>query len=237
MIKIEFEKFYNALDKVLNKDCPFSETGKSAKETHLLIINGQSCDFEKNKNGETKALVVFKEKLANFSFADSFFPDYAFTSFLDDFIAKNFLKNCIFSQNNDFRSLQIGIRSTYGEADARMPAIKKFVTYFFGEISEIGIFNLNLVLRELITNAIRHGNREDESKSVVISIYIKEKNNKLLIKIQDQGEGFDFFGNFTAEKNKNDILREKHRGLSIIHEYCENITTGSGEISVEFLIK
>ncbi len=56
--------------------------------------------------------------------------------------------------------------------------------------SDDKIWSLTLALREALSNAIIHGNKEDKEKKVEIVYEIGEAD--LQIKIKDEGEGFDF---------------------------------------------
>ncbi len=49
---------------------------------------------------------------------------------------------------------------------------------------------VELALREALTNAIVHGNREDPSKKVVVNCFCQPERGMLLV-IEDEGSGFD----------------------------------------------
>ena len=53
------------------------------------------------------------------------------------------------------------------------------------------LFAINLVLREGLTNAVRHGNKNDPDKLVDFQLGI-ERGKSILLRIEDQGEGFDW---------------------------------------------
>lgn len=50
-------------------------------------------------------------------------------------------------------------------------------------------FAIRLALEEALSNAIKHGNREDPSKVVVVECRVEP--NVVVIEVADQGEGFD----------------------------------------------
>lgn len=72
-------------------------------------------------------------------------------------------------------------------------ACKKVTNYLHHEIENIDpeLFSINLVIREGLTNAIRHGNHRDKNKEVRFFLALK-KGPSLYIEIEDQGEGFDW---------------------------------------------
>src|SRR5204863_1372951 len=52
-------------------------------------------------------------------------------------------------------------------------------------VSEESAFGIEMALREAVTNAMVHGNQEDESKSVEVILNCHD--NELVIEIRDQG--------------------------------------------------
>jgi len=53
------------------------------------------------------------------------------------------------------------------------------------------LFSINLVMREGLTNAVRHGNKGDPAKTVKVEIEIV-RDRVLKVCITDQGDGFDW---------------------------------------------
>lgn len=96
-------------------------------------------------------------------------------------------------------------------------------------------FNLVLILKEILTNAIEHGNKLDESKNVFIRITPLEKN--ICITIRDEGTGFNIADTFA--KQKKDLFSERGRGLVIIYEYADKVefNESGNEIKVFFYRK
>lgn len=89
------------------------------------------------------------------------------------------------------------------------------------------LFELKVVLNELILNAIIHGNKEDKAKFVEVNAAIT-KSNYFLLSISDEGEGYDY--NFYLKKcsENKDVLcwndvEEKGRGIKIVKSLCDNI--------------
>jgi hypothetical protein len=82
------------------------------------------------------------------------------------------------------------ISSRKEEADS---LINEALAYFYslkssGLIRAIEEFNFRLVLDEAVDNAIRHGNRNDPDKKVMV--IIKESEGKVNIIVRDEGSGF-----------------------------------------------
>ena len=53
------------------------------------------------------------------------------------------------------------------------------------------LFSINLVLREGLTNAVRHGNKNDPDKIVALTLSLARQ-DIIFVTIRDQGEGFDW---------------------------------------------
>ena len=76
-------------------------------------------------------------------------------------------------------------------------------------------FAICLVMREALTNAVRHGNRFDDTKLVIYHIYLNDES--IVLDIIDQGNGFvwkDFVKMETPEPDQ-----ESGRGLAIMKNY------------------
>ncbi len=77
------------------------------------------------------------------------------------------------------------------------------------------LFAINLVLREGLTNAVRHGNQNDSKKLVDFQLEI-DGGKFILLRIEDQGKGFDW------KKQRSSDLQEDAdhgRGIPIMETY------------------
>lgn len=100
----------------------------------------------------------------------------------------------------------------------------------FGPVMIPHLFAINLVLREGLTNAVRHGNKGDPEKLVRLELWVEASRAQDLmvqVKIQDQGQGFDW------QQVQNTPLTETEdhgRGLPIMKSYftaCRYNTKGN----------
>jgi serine/threonine-protein kinase RsbW len=82
--------------------------------------------------------------------------------------------------------------------------------------SDKDLFAVRLALEEALVNALRHGNQEDPSKRVNVSFLVGPE--RLLIEVQDEGEGFDpkDVPDPLAPEN---LERSSGRGLHLIRTY------------------
>ncbi|WP_035276264.1 ATP-binding protein [Desulforegula conservatrix] len=76
-------------------------------------------------------------------------------------------------------------------------------------------FAICLVMREALTNAVRHGNRSDDTKLVAYHIYLDD--DSIVLDIIDQGEGFVWKELMEMDAPEPD--QESGRGLAIMKSY------------------
>jgi len=78
-------------------------------------------------------------------------------------------------------------------------------------------FRMKVVLNEMITNSVVHGNCNNKNKEVTIEMTVKE--NYIVFKIIDQGVPFG-----GIVKKQNDLLKENNRGVAICNNLCDDIS-------------
>lgn len=88
---------------------------------------------------------------------------------------------------------------------------------FHGNRRELA-YHMNLVLTEALANAICHGNAGDPEKFVNISISASEE--ALIIKVIDQGQGFDITERGSIHSAP---LDESGRGVNIIMKLMDQV--------------
>lgn len=100
--------------------------------------------------------------------------------------------------------------------------VEEFVNYFSIElkIKKEKIPGLLLSVTEATTNAIIHANKGDINKKVQISVSVE--NGKLIIKIKDEGVGFDpeSVPDPTIPEN---LLKDSGRGLYLMKIYMDDL--------------
>jgi serine/threonine-protein kinase RsbW len=80
--------------------------------------------------------------------------------------------------------------------------------------------NLNVVLTEAMTNAIKHANAADPDKEVQIRISVTEK--ELDVRVYDSGQGFDL-NSIPCPAFDSDCLNETGRGIFIIRSLMDSV--------------
>jgi serine/threonine-protein kinase RsbW len=96
------------------------------------------------------------------------------------------------------------------------------VAEFIGRsgISEDAAFGIDMAVREAVTNAVLHGNRQDENKTVDISL--KSLPNAVEISVHDQGPGFNPEDVPDPTANEN-ILKTSGRGIFFMRTFMDEV--------------
>ena len=81
-------------------------------------------------------------------------------------------------------------------------------------------FGLKLALEEAIANAIKHGNRNDPSKHIVVRYHVDPQ--RVVIMVRDEGNGFhpDQIPDPTKEEN---LERPYGRGIMLMQSYTTKV--------------
>ncbi len=108
--------------------------------------------------------------------------------------------------------------------------VEEFVNYFCKDVNlpDEKLANIFLAVTEATTNAIIHANKCDTNKIVTIDAYVE--NSKLIIKIKDEGEGFEP-GNIPDPTEPENLLKDSGRGIYLMKVYMDDmkyIRTSSG---------
>ena len=87
-------------------------------------------------------------------------------------------------------------------------------------ITEDAAFGIDMAVREAVTNAVLHGNRQDENKTVDVTL--KSSPDAVEISVHDQGPGFnpEDVPDPTAEEN---ILKASGRGIFFMRSFMDEV--------------
>ncbi|MGB5848349.1 MAG: ATP-binding protein [Ignavibacteriaceae bacterium] len=108
--------------------------------------------------------------------------------------------------------------------------VEEFVNYFCKDVNlpDEKLANIFLAVTEATTNAIIHANKCDTNKIVTVDAYVE--NSKLIIKIKDEGEGFEP-DNIPDPTEPENLLKDSGRGIYLMRVYMDDmkyIRTDSG---------
>ena len=91
-------------------------------------------------------------------------------------------------------------------------------------LDEDSLHWVSVAVRECVVNAIKHGNQNDESKRVVVefSPVPAHEPDELVIRVEDEGEGFDpdDIADPLAPEN---ILKSSGRGIFLIRSFMDEM--------------
>ncbi len=108
--------------------------------------------------------------------------------------------------------LEIRFSSTMDHIDDVCASVTLFLESL-GDLFTPHVFSVNLVIREGLTNAVRHGNKNDPEKVVCLRL---ETDTSIRVRIEDQGDGFNWQ---QAELSPMAETEDHGRGMTIMQTY------------------
>jgi serine/threonine-protein kinase RsbW len=116
-------------------------------------------------------------------------------------------------------------KETKFSISSKIEAIDEAVQKATGFASEAGfaddaLFGIDMAVREALANAVKHGNKLDESKQVEITLISDE--DALEILIRDFGEGFDAM-QVPDPTNPENLLKASGRGILFMHNFVDKV--------------
>ncbi|MDW7669496.1 MAG: ATP-binding protein [Bacillota bacterium] len=91
-------------------------------------------------------------------------------------------------------------------------------------LDENHMFDIRLILNELISNCVIHGNQKDKTKQ--INLFFSLNRNKIKIKVSDEGKGFNII------HCKSDVMDENGRGLMLVKALSDKFLIKKNTITV-----
>ena len=108
-------------------------------------------------------------------------------------------------QKNDFKVI---FSATFEEIDRVCRDVKDFLTH---NGLEHHAFDVLLGVREVLTNAVRHGSKQDATKEITFQLFLD--GDRLRVHVSDQGPGFDWKAAARRHASASSI---NGRGISIL---------------------
>ncbi len=121
-----------------------------------------------------------------------------------------------FQINKKSKSMKIIFPSTFANIDL---TVKHSIQFLKDLKISCDLFKINLLLREGLSNAVRHGNKMDEHK--IVNYSIKIDHNNIIIEIKDQGDGF--IKKTHTDKKQTNSLEDHGRGILIMEGFSSII--------------
>jgi serine/threonine-protein kinase RsbW len=115
--------------------------------------------------------------------------------------------------------LDRSFRSELSELEQLPPFLEEVENTF--TLSDDVKARLMLVLSEALTNAILHGNKLDSEKLARVKVWT-ENNEKLCVKVEDEGSGFDP-AKLPDPLKEDNLLKPSGRGVYLMREYADSV--------------
>jgi len=119
------------------------------------------------------------------------------------------------------------IDSDFKKVRAAVSDVVSYLRAHLGEIEECSLYEIRVILNELILNGIKHGNKEDSNKRVRISVYIDDESFANFT-VEDEGEGYNYryllcrHCHPSGDAEAYDI-KETGRGMLLVKNLCDRI--------------
>ena len=96
------------------------------------------------------------------------------------------------------------------------------VAQFVGRsgVSDDAAFGIDMAVREAVTNAVLHGNRQDENKTV--EIVLKSSPDAVEISVHDQGPGFNP-EDVPDPTDSENLLKTSGRGIFFMRTFMDEV--------------
>lgn len=100
--------------------------------------------------------------------------------------------------------------------------VEEFVNYFAKDLglSDEKLASLLLAVTEATTNAIIHANKSDKKKMVKVEATVEK--SKLIVKIIDEGRGFDP-SKIPDPTHPENLLKDSGRGVYLMRIYMDDL--------------
>jgi len=97
----------------------------------------------------------------------------------------------------------------------------------YGKVNDCTLFELKVIINEILKNAIGHGNREESSKCVKVSACVSMK-DVMVIVVEDEGCGYDYSETCRCRKPCDEMtclfkMSECGRGIMLIRALCDTV--------------
>lgn len=94
-----------------------------------------------------------------------------------------------------------------------------------GNLNNDNLFDLRLIMNELICNSIIHGNRKDGERFV--ELYLHMDNETVEITVSDEGEGIRTNNKYNAEE-----LKPSGRGLILVKRLSDDFQINGSTVKI-----
>jgi len=128
-------------------------------------------------------------------------------------------------KSDDFYRQTVGEKETKFSISSKIEEIDEAVQKATAFASDAGfaddaLFGIDMAVREALANAVKHGNKLDETKQVEVTLV--NRGNGLEIMIRDFGKGFDV-SEVPDPTNPENLLKASGRGILFMHNFVDKV--------------
>jgi serine/threonine-protein kinase RsbW len=87
-------------------------------------------------------------------------------------------------------------------------------------LSDDAAYAVDMAVREAVTNAVLHGNRQDEAK--LVEVRFKSSQDVIEISVRDQGKGFDL-ERVPDPTDPQNLLKTNGRGILFMRTFMDEV--------------
>ncbi|MEZ5429113.1 MAG: ATP-binding protein [Pyrinomonadaceae bacterium] len=113
---------------------------------------------------------------------------------------------------------KISISSKIESIDKAVVEAVKFATEI--GVGEDALFGIDMAVREVVANAVKHGNKLDENKQVEITFISSDKGFE--VTVRDFGEGFAV-EDVPDPTNPENLLKANGRGILFMRSFMDRV--------------
>lgn len=126
---------------------------------------------------------------------------------------------------NDIYRQSVGEKETKFSISSKIEAIddavQKATAFASGAgFSDDALFGIDMAVREALANAVKHGNKLDETKQVEVTLLSLD--DRMEIIIRDFGKGFDVL-EVPDPTNPENLLKASGRGILFMHNFVDKV--------------
>ena len=121
----------------------------------------------------------------------------------------------MFERKQITNGFQILFSASFDNINLVCSEVEEFLT---NNAIQCDVFEIEVGLREMLTNAVRHGSGNDPGKVVTFSLHCF--GDSLTVTVKDEGKGFDWQ---SASKHISNLTETSGRGMGILQNFFDTI--------------
>ena len=123
------------------------------------------------------------------------------------------------TKTSDDRTVTLDIASRFEMLDVVQTVLNQCCA--IAGFEEEAVHYMAVAVRESVVNAIKHGNKQDESKRVHVQFTIHDRT--LEIQVRDEGKGFDL-ASIADPLAPENLLKAYGRGIFFMRQFMDEVT-------------